>query len=182
MAYIFNLAFLAFSGGGGPQGGLLDVNPGLIFWVTITFVLLLLLLKKIAWKPILDSLNERETFIKDSLDNAEKAQKEAEKLLEKNNANLAKAEEDAQKVIQQGREYSDKLKAQMLEESKQEAAKMIAEATAEIERKNQEAFNKLKDQVADIAIGAAEKIIRTNLDKDAQAKLINEYLEDLNKN
>jgi F-type H+-transporting ATPase subunit b len=182
MANFFNLAFLAFNSGGESSGGLLDVNPGLIFWVTITFVLLLLLLKKMAWGPILDSLNERENFIKDSLNKAEQARIEAEKLLEENKANLDKAESEAQKIIEQGREYSEKLKAQMLEESKAEARKMINEAKAEIERKNQEAFNNLKDQVAGIAIDAAERIIRTNLDKEKQTKLINEFLEDLNKN
>jgi len=116
------------------------------------------------------------------LEKAEKAQTEAEKLLEENKANLAKAEEEAQKIIEQGREYSEKLKAQMLEESRAEAKKMIDEATAEIERKNQEAFSKLKNEVADIAVSAAEKIIRANLDKEKQTKLINDYLEDLNKN
>jgi F-type H+-transporting ATPase subunit b len=181
MAKIINLAFLAFSGGES-SGGLLDVNPGLIFWTVITFVILLVILKKMAWGPILNSLNERENFIKDSIEKAEKAQADAEKLLEENNANLALAEEEAQKIIEQGREYSDKLKAQMLEESKSEAKKLITEATSEIERKNQEAFNNLKDQVADIAIDAAEKIIRANLDKEKQTKLIDEYLKDLNKN
>jgi F-type H+-transporting ATPase subunit b len=150
MAKMINLAFLAFSGGES-SGGLLDVNPGLIFWVVITFVLLLIILKKMAWGPILNSLNERELFIKDSIDKAEQARIDAEKLLEENKANLARAEEEAQKIIQQGREYSEKLKAQLLEESKGEAKKMITEAISEIERKNQEAFNNLKDQVADIA-------------------------------
>ena len=70
----------------------------------------------------------------------------------------------------------------MLEESKVEAAKMIKQATAEIERKNKEAFNELKDQVAEIAVGAAEKIIRANLDKQKQTELIDKYLKDLNKN
>ena len=182
MANILNLAFLVFNEGGESSGGLLDVNPGLIFWVTLTFILLLFLLKKMAWGPILNSLNERENFIKDSIDKAEQARIEAEKLLEENKANLAKAEEEAQKIIEQGREYSEKLKSQLLEESKSEARKMISEAKAEIERKNQEAFKNLKDQVADIAIDAAERIIRTTLDKEKQTELINEYLEDLNKN
>ncbi|MEN8192395.1 MAG: F0F1 ATP synthase subunit B [Bacteroidota bacterium] len=180
MAKILNLAFLAFSGG--PQGGLLDVNPGLIVWVTLTFIVLLFVLKKLAWSPILNSLNEREEFIKNSLENAEKAQQEAEKLLQENKANLAKAEEEAQKVIAEGREYSEKIKNQMLEESKNEASKMIKEATSEIERKNQEAFNNLKDQVAEIAIEAAEKIIRSSLDKEKQKEIIDNYLKDLNKN
>lgn len=181
MAKILNLAFLAFSGGES-SGGLLDVNPGLIIWVTFTFIILLFILKKVAWGPILNSLNERENFIKDSLDKAEQAKVEAEKLLEENKANLAKAEEEAQKVIQQGREYAENLKAQMLEESNSEAKKMIADAVSEIERKNNEAFNNLKNQVADIAVNAAEKIIRTSLDKEKQAKLVDEYLKDLNKN
>jgi F-type H+-transporting ATPase subunit b len=181
MAKILNLAFLAFSGGES-SGGLLDVNPGLIIWVTLTFIILLFILKKVAWGPILNSLNERENFIKDSIDKAEQARVAAEKLLEENNANLAKAEEEAQKVIQQGREYGEKLKAQMLEESNNEAKKMIADAVSEIERKNNEAFSKLKNQVADIAVSAAEKIIRTNLDKEKQATLVDQYLKDLNKN
>lgn len=181
MAKILNLAFLAFNSSSA-QGSLLDVNYGLIFWVTVTFVLLLLILKKIAWGPILNSLNEREGFIKDSIEKAEKAQASAEKLLEENKANLARAEEEAQKIIEQGREYSDKLKTQMLEESKSEAKKMIEEATSEIERKNKEAFNNLKGEIADIAINAAEKIIRANLDNEKQSKLVDEYLKDLSKN
>ena len=94
----------------GSSGGLLDVNPGLMIWTVVTFILLLFILKKVAWKPILNSLNERETFIKDSLDKAEKARIEAEKMFEENKANLEKAEEEAQKVIDQGKEYKkDKL-------------------------------------------------------------------------
>jgi len=181
MAAILNLAFLAFSGNG-ESGGLLNVNPGLIFWVTITFLLLLWILKKMAWKPILKSLDDRENFIKDSITNAENANKEAEKLLEENKNILTKAEEESQKIIEQGREYSESLKKQMLDESKSEAKKMIVDATSEIDRKNQEAFNKLKDQVADIAIEAAEKIIRENLDKEKQRKIVDKYLKNLNKN
>lgn len=180
--YAFSkIAFVAFASSG-EVGGPLDVNPGLIIWTVVTFVILLFLLKKVAWGPILKSLNERETFIKDSLEKAENAQKEAEKLLEENNANLAKAEEEAQKVIAQGREYSEKLKEQMLEESKAEAKKMIEDAKAEIDSKNKEAFNLLKEQVADIAIQASEKILRENLDSEKQKKIVQKYIDDLSKN
>jgi F-type H+-transporting ATPase subunit b len=85
MAGFLQLAALVFLSG--EAGGPLDVNPGLIIWTTVTFVILLYLLKKFAWKPILNSLNERETFIKDSLEKAEKAQQEAEELLKKNQEN-----------------------------------------------------------------------------------------------
>lgn len=175
-----NLLMLAFfSGGESAQSGPLDVNYGLILWTVVTFIFLLLILKKIAWKPILNSLSERENFIKDSLEKADKAQKEAEKLIADNKVSLVKAEEEAHKIIEQSRELAEKLKAQILEESKSQAKKMIVDATSEIERKNAEAFNKLKDQVADIAVNAAEKILRENLDKDKQVKLVNKYLDGL---
>jgi F-type H+-transporting ATPase subunit b len=174
-----NLLILIFSEGGEKGGSPLDVNPGVILWTVVTFIFLLLVLKKIAWKPILNSLKERESFIKDSLEKADNARKDAEKLIADNKVNLVKAEEEAQKIIEQSREMAEKLKTQILEESKMQAKKMIADASSEIERKNNEAFNKLKSQVSEIAISAAEKIIRENLDKDKHAKLVNKYLDDL---
>lgn len=74
---------------GGEKGGLLDVNPGLIFWTIITFLILLFILKKTAWKPILQALKEREDNIRASLEKAEQARKEAEEILEKNRKNLS---------------------------------------------------------------------------------------------
>lgn len=179
MKTISYLLLLAFNEGAEKGGSPLDVNPGVILWTVVTFIFLLLVLKKIAWKPILNSLNEREMFIKDSLEKAEKAQKDAEKLVAENKVNLSKADEEAQKIIEQSRELAEKLKTQILEESKVQAKKMILDATSEIERKNTEAFKKLKDQVADIAVNAAEKILRENLDKEKQVKLVNKYLDDL---
>ena len=178
LAFLSSIMLL-YSGEGG--GSLLDVNPGLIFWTVVTFVLLLLILKKMAWKPILSSLDERENFIKESVERAETAKKEAEELLEENKRNLAKAEEEAQKVIAQGREYAENLKAQILEESNLESKKLIADASIEIERKNLEAFNSLKGEIASIAIGAAEKILRDNLDKEKQEKIVNDFIKDLSK-
>ncbi|RMD49556.1 MAG: ATP synthase F0 subunit B [Ignavibacteria bacterium] len=175
MLAIKNLAVLAFSGG--EMGSPLDINPGVIFWTVITFVILLFILKKVAWKPILSTLDEREKMIKDSLEKAEKAKEEAEKLIAENQANIAKAEEEAQKVIAQSREYAETLKNQLIEEGKAEKKKLIDDALAELERKNQEAFLKLKEQVADIAIEAAEKIIRENLDREKQIELVNKHLE-----
>lgn len=180
------IAFPAFImllySGGESSGSLLDVNPGLIFWTVVTFVLLLLVLKKMAWKPILNSLNERENFIKQSVEKAETAKKEAEILLEQNKLNLSKAENEAQKIIAQGRDYAESLKSQILDESKIEAKKMIENASLEIERKNAEAFNNLKEEVASIAVKAAEKILRSNLDKEKQEKVVNDFINDLSKN
>ncbi len=177
-----SLALLTLLSEGESKGGLLDVNPGLIFWTVITFVILLLILKKVAWKPLLTALDEREKLIKESLEKSERAKEEAEKLISENKANLAKAEEESQKVISQAREFAEKLKTQIVEESKTEAKKIINDATVEIERKNKEAFESLKNQIAEIAVGAAEKIIKENLDKEKQLVLVNKFIDELPKN
>lgn len=175
-------ALIAFVTEGKAVGSPLDINPGVIFWTTITFLFLFFILKKFAWKPILNSLEIREKFIKNSLEAAEKAKEEAQKLILENKLNLSKAEQEAQKIINESRENAEKLRHQILEESKQQAKKLISDAQAEIERKNQEAFMKLKEQVAEIAVNAAEKIIRENLDKEKQSKIVQKYLKDLSKN
>ncbi|MFH1194536.1 MAG: F0F1 ATP synthase subunit B [bacterium] len=167
---------------GSEVGGPLDVNPGLAIWTLITFILLWIVLKKFAWKPILNSLNEREKFIKESLEKADTAQKDAQRLMDENKVNSARAEEEARKIIDQGRHYAEELKEKILSESKSEAKKMIEAASIEIDRKNKEAFSKLKEQVADIAVKAAEKIIRENLDKEKQLKIVTNYINDLPKN
>ncbi|QQS36895.1 MAG: F0F1 ATP synthase subunit B [Ignavibacteriales bacterium] len=167
-----------------PEGGgtLLDVNPGLIIWTVITFVLLLLILKKVAWKPILTALDQRENAIKESLEKAEKAKDEAKKILDENSANLAKAEEESRKIIEQSRMFAEKLKEQMLHDSKEQAKKILDDATAEIERKKDAAFDELKTQVAQIAVNAAEKILKTNLDAEKNKKLADSYISEITKN
>ncbi len=181
MTAMLNIAMLIL-GGDGPQGGLLDVNPGLIVWTIVTFIFLLLVLKKLAWKPILNSLNERETFIKEQMEKAETAQKETERLIEENKASMAKADEEAQKIIAQARELAEKLQSQKVEETNEKTKKMIDDAVAEIDRKNKEAMNNLREQVAEIAVNAAEKIIRESLDSEKHKKIVNELIDNLPKN
>jgi len=163
-------------------GSLVDVNPGLIFWTVITFLILLLVLKKVAWKPILTALGQREDAIKDSLEKAEKAKEEAQKILQENQASIVKAEEESRKIIEQSRVYADKLKEQIIRDSKVQAQKIIEDASSEIERKKEETFNELKTRVAEIAIQAAEKILSQNLNKDSNKKLVNKYIDEIPRN
>lgn len=163
-------------------GSLIDISPGLIFWQAITFIILLFVLKRLAWKPILSALSQRENAIKDSLEKAEKAKEEAQKVLQENQASIAKAEEESKKIIEQSRAYADKLKDQMLKESKDQAQKIIEDASSEIERKKEETFNELKTRVAEIAIQAAEKILSENLNKDSNKKLVDKYLDEITRN
>jgi F-type H+-transporting ATPase subunit b len=166
----------------GESGNLLDVNPGLIFWTVITFIILLLILKKLAWKPILTALDQRENSIKDALEKAEKARLDSLQALEENKASIAKAEEESRKIIDQSRTYAETLKSQMLDQSKLQAKKIVDDAAVEIQRKQDAAFNELKGQIAEIAITAAEKILNEKLDKEAQQKIIDRYISDIRKN
>ena len=176
------ITLAVIAAGGGENGGLLDVNPGLMIWTVITFIILVLILKKVAWKPILTALDKRESDIKESLAQAEKAKDEAKKILEENQANLAKAEDESKKIIEQSRAYAESLKEQLIKDSKDQAKKIVDEASSEIQRKKDAAFEELKGQIAEIAVNAAEKIIRESLDAQKSKQVIDKYLNDVNKN
>ncbi|MBW7841262.1 MAG: F0F1 ATP synthase subunit B, partial [Ignavibacterium sp.] len=107
---LFAVIALIVSEGESAEGGLLSVNGGLAFWTVVTFLLLVLLLSKFAWKPILSALKQREDAIKDSLEQADKAKEEAKKILAENQNNLAKAEEESKKIIEQSRQFAENLK------------------------------------------------------------------------
>ena len=173
------IAVIASESGG---GGLLDVNPGLMIWTVVTFVLLLLILKKVAWKPILEALDKREKEIKNSLDQAENAKDEARKILEENQANLAKAEEESKKIIEQSRTYAESLKEQLMKESKEQAKSLIDDAGEEIQRKKDAAFEELKEQIAELAVNAAERIMKESIDANKNKELVNKYLGEITKN
>lgn len=179
---LFALIALVVSETEGGSAGLLSVNGGLAFWTTLTFILLLILLTKFAWKPILSALKQREDTIKDSLEQAEKAKDEAKQILLENQNSLAKAEEESKKIIEQSRLYAENLKEQMMKDSKEQSKKLIEEASAEIDRKKNAAFDELKNQIAEISVQAAEKILRENIDADKNKKLVDKYINDISKN
>lgn len=164
------------------QSGLLDVEVGLIFWTIITFLLLLLILGKFAWKPILAALAERENFIKDSLEKAEKAQKDAEELAKQNAEKLNKAQEESAKIIAESKAYAEKVKENLEVEAKAQAAKIIENAKVEAERVYADSFNKMKSEIVDIAIQATEKVLQESVDKDKHTQIISKYIDNLNKN
>ena len=166
----------------GGSAGLLSVNGGLAFWTTLTFILLLILLTKFAWKPILSALKQREDAIKDSLEQAEKARDEARQILAENQNSLAKAEDESKKIIEQSRIFAQNLKDQMIKDSKDQAKKLLEEASAEIDRKKNAAFDELKNQIAEISVQAAEKILKENLDPEKNKKLVDKYISDISKN
>ena len=141
-------------------------------------MIVLLILKKIAWGPILNALEEREKGIQSSIDRAHQAKDEAEAILRKNRELLAKADAEADKIIREGKDYADKFRADLSEKAQAEAKKMIAMAKDEIEQEKRRALDVLRNEVADLAVRGAEKIIRNTLDAEMQKKIVDSMLQD----
>ena len=160
---------------------MLDINPGLILWTILTFLVLLVVLKKLAWKPLLHALTAREEKIRVSLQQAEEAQKAAQGLLEENRKQLAKSGEESQRIIREGRELGEKLKAEIVERANSASRQMVAQAKEEIGREREAALLQLRGEVADIAIMAAGKILDANLDSPKQRALVDGVLQNLAK-
>jgi F-type H+-transporting ATPase subunit b len=158
---------------------LLKIEPGLIIWTFITFTALLLILKKVAWKPLLDSLASREERIHSDLQRTEHAREEAEKLLAEHKKLMQAAELDARRVTDEARQSAEKLKADLLAQANEQAAQVTAQARAEIQREKDTALAQLRTEIADLAIAAAAKILKENLDEARNRKLVDEFISDL---
>ncbi len=182
LAKFYNIILFVSSETGEKKDTLLSVEPGLIIWTILIFTILLLILKKFAWKPLLKSLNDREQGIKDSIARAEHLNQEAEKILAENKVMLAKADEESRKVIAEGKEYAEKIRNELISKTKDDTARMISQAKGEIEREKVGALNSLKDEIANLAVQAAGKIIDENLDAAKQKKLIESFINKIPQN
>jgi F-type H+-transporting ATPase subunit b len=161
------------------EGGLLNPNPGLIFWTALSFLIVLLILKKFAWGPIVSMLEEREKGIQSAIDRAHSAKDEAEAILRKNRELLAKADAEADRIVREGKEYADKVRADLTEKAQAESQKMIASAKEEIEQEKRRALDVLRNEVAELAVKGAEKIIRTSLDAEKQKTVVDDMIKEL---
>ena len=152
---------------------------GLFFWQAVLFIALILLLKKFAWKPILDSVNDREEGIKNALDSAEKAKLEMENLQADNQKLLKEARAERETMLKEAREIKNKMIEDAKDEAKEAAGKLITQAQAAIETEKKAAIADLKSQVANLSIDIAEKVVREELsNKDKQLKLVESMLSE----
>jgi F-type H+-transporting ATPase subunit b len=160
---------------------MLEINPGLILWTIITFVMVLLILRFTAWKPLLAALTAREEKIRNSLLQAEEAQKQAQRLLDENKRQLALAEEQSQRIIKDGRDMGERLKAEIVEKANAGSRQMIEQAKDEIRREKEQALTQLRGEVADLAILATGKLLDENLDTAKQRRLVDKVIQEINK-
>jgi F-type H+-transporting ATPase subunit b len=156
-----------------------DFSFGLFFWQTIIFIGLILLLKKFAWKPILDAVNEREEGIKNALLSAENARKEMQNLQSDNQRILQEARLERDAMLKDAREMKEKMIADSKNEAQAQGLKMIEQAKAAIESEKNAALSELKAHVSTLSIEIAEKILKDELsNKDSQIKLVEKMLGD----
>ena len=157
-----------------------EFSLGLFFWQLLLFVALLLLLKKFAWKPILDAVNERETSIKDSLSAAEKARDEMQAVQADNKRILKEARAERDALLSEAKTASIQMINQAKEDAKAEADKIIAQAQEMIQNEKKASVNDLKSQVAQLSIDIAEKVLQTELkDKATQEKLVKQLVDEI---
>jgi F-type H+-transporting ATPase subunit b len=156
---------------------LMTPNSGAIFWSILTFIVLLLILRKLAWKPILTMLDEREGQIKDSLDQAEKAGKEAKKTLSEQSAILDAARREGQELLNKARQAAETSKNEIIQKANSEAEQLIQRATREIQLSRDKAMADLRDLAVELSMAATGKLIGKSLDKKDHEKLITESLQ-----
>lgn len=162
---------------------LLTPGPGLIIWQLFVFVLLVILLGKLAWKPILSSLKEREESIQQALDSAEKAKVEMAALKSDNEKLLREAREERDKILRDAREAANRLHDQAQTDAKKNADKIIEDAKAIIQTEKNAALRDVKSQVAMFSLEIAERLIKNNLKDDkAQKDLADTFIKDLKLN
>jgi|TARA_B110000444_G_scaffold147940_1_gene138352 F-type H+-transporting ATPase subunit b len=154
---------------------------GLIFWTTVVFVLLLLLLKKFAWKPILSAVEERNSLINDSLQAAEKARDEMSELNSNNEKIIAQAKLDRDTLLKEAREMKSQIISQAKDQAALEAEKLVNSAKEQISNEKMKALTELKNHVAELSIEMAEKVLSNELsDASKQKELINRSLKENN--
>ena len=160
-----------------------DFSFGLFFWQTLIFLLLIFLLRKFAWKPILDAVNEREDGIKNALLSAEIAKKDMQNLKSDNEKLLAEARVERDVMLKEARDIKDKIVSEAKAEAQVQAGKMIEQAKAAINSEKNAAMAELKNQVSSLSIEIAEKVLRSELtDKASQTKLVEKMLGDVKLN
>jgi len=153
---------------------LLEINPlvlpdiGLVFWNTIAFLVLLIVLGKFAWKPMLKAISDREQGIEESLAKADKMKADIAAMQNENEALLAKAREERATLIKDAKEASEKMIAEAKDKAKSEYERIVADAQVAITQQKNAALTEVKNQVGSLVVDVAEKVLRRELSNKAE--------------
>ncbi len=161
--------------------GMVQVHGGTLFWSVITFVLLLLVLKKVAWAPIIGALESRETEINEALKNAEKARDNTEKASQEYNDLISKARSESQQMLSESKISAEKIRQDIKENAENEAKSILENAKNQINAEREKAIQEIKSVVVDFSLQAASKVIEKNLDSKDNLKIIDDAIEGIGK-
>lgn len=156
---------------------------GLIFWQTLIFLVVIYVLGKFAWKPILGAVKTRDESIAKALKSAEKAQQEMENLKVGNEKIIAEARKERSKILKEAARIAEEMRSKAKDDASGIGDKMIEEARASINSEKENALREIRDQVAELSLKITEKLLKKNLKDDkSQRDLIKSYMDDLNLN
>ncbi len=156
---------------------LVQPDPGLFIWTIVTFLVLLALLAKFAWKPLLQALENREESIRKSLDDAQQARQELERLNQESAQMIAKARQEADAIVARSRTDAERLKEDMRQEARAESATIVKNAERQIQLETGRAIEQIRHEAVDLSIAIASKVIGRNLSKDDNERLIEDALK-----
>jgi F-type H+-transporting ATPase subunit b len=163
--------------------GILSVDPGLVFWTTLSFVILLLILRRYAWKPILRALKVRQEYIEYSLRDASAAKKEIEKIAETQKQMMDSARLEREAMIREARETKNRIVAEASKAAEEASAKIVMQARQQIKREQNEAMAGIRQQISQLSLEIAGKILKQEMaDDKRQKEVINQYLKDISFN
>jgi F-type H+-transporting ATPase subunit b len=169
-------ALLAAAAEGG-GGGFTDINLGLTIWTVVLFALFALVTTKLGWKPLIDFVEERERSIRLAVESAQKASADAQALLIQHKEVLHDAGRQREEIVKRAMQDAEELRVQLMAEARAEAEKLLQRAKEQIEREKKLALEEIRALVAELAIGAASKIVTSSLTPEVQKKLVNEFLD-----
>jgi len=159
--------------------GITDINPGLAIWTVVTFVVLLLVLRRFAWGPILQIAAEREKSIRDAIEQAKKEREAAERVIAEARAEAEKSRRESGDAFRRAQAELEVAKADAMDRARAEADKQRTAAFKDIEEAKSRALTEIRDVAADLAIDAARKLVTLSLDEHKQKQLVEEYLKSL---
>lgn len=169
------------SEGGGAGSSLIQPKFGTIVWTFVTFLALLFVLGRWAWKPLLGALDARERSIQGSIDQARSDREQAERLLTEHKELLAEAHRQRASALSEGQREAERLKGEILEEARKQRENLLRQTEEQMQAGLRQARGELRAVAADLAIQAAEKLLARNLDDSAHRRLVEDYLADLEK-
>ena len=156
---------------------LVQPDPGLFIWTILTFLGLLALLAKLAWRPLLEALDSRQNAIRKSLDDADQARRELERLNQESALILNKARAEADQIIVSGRSDAERLREDMRQKARTEAESIVKNAERQIQLETARALQQIRSEAVDLSVMIASKLIQRNLTKEDNERLIEEALK-----